>query len=302
MELEDITYNIRQEESEGYEYEDESLIDSNKSAPHVVGYLRIRAAQELGLLQRQRLMYATCIIVNIYGGSMLFRNIAFYRYVPGERLPQDIGFQIFPHMKGWFTTLPMFMLQTSCLIMCVASFVPRSIPGPFATNIVRRWGVMVAMGSVLRFFTYISTSLPGAADHCVPSKNLNILQDQPKTLSDIFLMFKVDGIGLEGNLSVSGTYNCGDLVFSGHMLMAISYAFTLLRYASAVFAIPHASMFFFRILVWTLVCVQGVTIIMARNHYTMDVVIASYVSPLLWHWYLTALEPEDMKPLDAYVY
>lgn len=40
-----------------------------------------------------------CITVNIYGGSMLFRNLAFYRYRAGERLTQDIGFDIFPEMK-----------------------------------------------------------------------------------------------------------------------------------------------------------------------------------------------------------
>ena len=40
----------------------------------------------------------------------------------------------------------------------------------------------------------------------------------------------------------------------------------------------------FRPLVWMLVAMQGLTILMARNHYTMDVVIASYVTPLLWHW------------------
>ena len=33
-----------------------------------------------------------------------------------------------------------------------------------------------------------------------------------------------------------------------------------------------------------MVIFQGITILMARNHYTMDVVIASYVTPLLWHW------------------
>ena len=222
-------------------------------------YIRRRAAQEWNLLCRQWRMYVTCITVNIYGGSMLFRNLAFYRYRAGERLTQDLGFDLLPEMKGYFTGFPMLILQVTCLISCAASFVPRSAqskaPG-FAINIVRRWGMMEAMGTVLRFFTYISTTLPGAADHCLPSKNPNIERDQPKTVHDIFFMIKVDGIGLEKNGGGAGTYNCGDLVFSGHMLMTISYAFVALRYAPTSLQFPKPLHRPFRVLVWVLVVVQ----------------------------------------------
>ena len=164
-----------------------------------IDYIRRRAAQEWNLLRRQRCMYITCITVNIYGGSVVFRNLAFYRYRAGERLTQDVGFQLLPEIKGWLTGLPMLLLQLTCLTACALSFLPRSTPAPYAVNIIRRWGMMEAMGSVLRFLTYISTTLPGAADHCLPSKNPHIARDQPKTLADIFFMLKVDGVGLEAN-------------------------------------------------------------------------------------------------------
>ena len=75
------------------------------------------------------------------------------------------------YVQGWLTGFPMLVLQVTCLIACALSFLPRSCPAPYAVNIIRRWGMMEAMGSILRFFTYISTTLPGAADHCVPSKS-----------------------------------------------------------------------------------------------------------------------------------
>jgi hypothetical protein len=64
-------------------------------------FVGTRAREEWDLLHRQWKMYVLCITVNIYGGSMVFRNLAFYRYIPGERLPQDIGFQMIPFYSGW---------------------------------------------------------------------------------------------------------------------------------------------------------------------------------------------------------
>ena len=69
---------------------------------------------------------------------MVFRNLAFYRYRAGERLTQDLGFDLLPEMKGWLTGLPMLLLQLTCLTACALSFLPRSSPAPYAVNIIRR--------------------------------------------------------------------------------------------------------------------------------------------------------------------
>ena len=275
------------------------------SEPHACAFVGRRALEEWDLLHRQWKMYVLCITINIYGGSMVFRNLAFYRYIPGERLPQDFGFQMIPFYSGYATSVPMFTLQATCILACLASFVPRHTNTAYAVNIIRRWGMMQAMGSVLRFFTYMSTSIPGAADHCVASMNAHIVRDQPKSVYEILTVIQVDGIGLEANSGKSGTYNCGDLVFSGHMLMTIAYAFTAHRYCPTAFCIPKSCVKLFTCAVWILVFVQGLLIISARNHYTMDVVIAGYTSLLLWHWYMSVLEPHDMKPFvgdSAFVY
>ena len=282
--------------------------DANGTAGEVetaCAFVGRRALEEWDLLRRQWKMYVLCITINIYGGSVVFRNLAFYRYIPGERLPQDIGFELIPFYSGYGTSVPMFTLQVTCILACLASFVPRQTNTAYAVNIIRRWGMTQAMGSVLRFFTYISTSIPGAADHCVASRNAYITRDQPKSVYEILTVLQVDGIGLEANSGKAGTYNCGDLVFSGHMLMTIAYAFTAHRYCPMAFSIPKSCVKLFTCAVWILVFVQGLLIISARNHYTMDVVIASYTSFLLWHWYMSAVEPHDMKPFvggSAFIY
>jgi len=159
---------------------------------------------------------------------------------------------------------------------------------------VRRWGMMIAMGNTLRFLAYISTTLPGLAKHCdcLPS-NPNIAKDQPKTVRDILFRITVDGVG-EGK---SGTYNCWDLTFSGHILMTTTYAVCCLGAPNA-YKMRRRVQASFIALVWApaTVVMQCILTVMARNHYTMDVVISAYLTPLLWSFYTTRMEPEDMKP------
>jgi len=36
---------------------------------------------------------------------------------------------------------------------------------------------------------------------------------------------------------------------------------------------------------------------MARHHYTIDIVVALYTTPLIWNWYITTLDPhENVQP------
>ena len=263
---------------------------------NIMTHVRKRLRNEANLLRRQIRMYLFCIFIILYGGSVVFRNVAFYRFQIGNRITQDLGFQLFAESRGLMNTVPIFVLQVTAILTCLASLFPIAENAPYATNILRRWGMVEAMGTVLRFATYVSTSLPGAADHCLPHNTEKILRDRPTSIRDIFLMMKVDGVGLEKNTGESGSYNCGDLVFSGHMLMTICYALTILRYSPKVLNLGSRYVtFVLKPGVWTLVLLQAIGIIMARNHYTMDVVIAAYVTPLLWHWHATN-EKRDMTP------
>jgi hypothetical protein len=179
----------------------------------VLLHARRRFSQELSLLRLQWRMWLLCLATGVYGASMVFRNLAFYRYRAGPRLTQDLGFDLLPEWQGYLTDRPMCALQAVLVGACAMSFVPRRTgpPASYAVNIVRRWGMMIAMGNTLRFLTYMSTTLPGSAKHCLPS-NQNLARDQSKTARDILFRITVDGVG-DGK---SGTYNCGDLTFSGH--------------------------------------------------------------------------------------
>jgi len=184
-------------------------------------YINQRLKDEISLLAMQWRMWLLCLFIDVYCVSMLFRNLAFYRFRAGPRLTQDLGHALLPEWKGFWTNQPMYILRFVLLLASGMTFLPqgKSQAKSYVVNIWRRWGMMIAMGNILRFLTYITTTLPGSAAHCLPS-NINIANDQPKTLYNIFFRITLDGNG-DGTF---GTYNCGDLTFSGHILMTMTYA------------------------------------------------------------------------------
>jgi len=269
--------------------DDESLAASAS----VLCYARGRFATELHLLRLQWRMLLVCFVADVYGTLMLFRNLGFYRYRAGPRLTQDLGFDLLPEWQGYFTNFPMLLLEIILSCTCFMSFVPRTTapPAAYAVNIIRRFAMMVAMGQTLRFITFMSTTLPGSAKHCLPS-NPNIAKDQPKTVTDILFRLTIDGIG-DGS---PGTYNCGDLTFSGHILVTMTCALCCLRYAPNAYMMTPSVQACFTAMVWATVAMQCLLTIIARNHYTMDVVISVYLTPLLWSFYTTKMETQDMQP------
>jgi hypothetical protein len=262
----------------------------------VLMHVQDRFAQEMCLLRIQWRMLLFCFIIDVYGTLMLFRNLAFYRFRAGPRLTQDLGFDVLPEWRGCWTDSPILALQIALLSASFMCFVPRRrCPAPFVVNIWRRCAMMVAMGNILRFITYISTTLPGSAEHCLPS-NPNIGKDQPKTVRDVLLRITVDIPGFNSSYRSSGTYNCGDLTFSGHILLAMTLAFCCVRYVPHAFMMTASIESWFKRWVWATVVIQCIFTIMARNHYTMDVVISLYLTPLLWSFYTTKMEPGDVQP------
>ena len=177
------------------------------------------------------------------------------------------------------------------VVICIQSLVFERAKDVYVINVVTRLLSVVAIGTILRFFTYMSTTLPGSANHCLNS-NPNIEYDRPKTINDILFTLK----GHSAGTGRTGTYNCGDLTFSGHQLTTVTTALCCLRYAGFLYPIRNRTRFVFSVCVWFLVFIQACTTVMARYHYTMDVTISCYLTPLIWNWYITNLQPLEITP------
>eukprot|EP01062_Namystynia_karyoxenos_P079931 TRINITY_DN8526_c0_g1_i1.p1 TRINITY_DN8526_c0_g1~~TRINITY_DN8526_c0_g1_i1.p1 ORF type:complete len:417 (+),score=135.90 TRINITY_DN8526_c0_g1_i1:94-1251(+) len=256
-----------------------------------LGRVEMRLRCEVNLLRRQVVVILVCLVVLIYGALIVFRNLAFYRYKVGERL-RDAGHDLFPELpksKEKLSDLPMYfyyVLLGTTLLSTLRPSAPGDAPRPYLANIGRRVLQVYCTGHVMRACTYLVTSVPGSADHCLPGADL----DPPSSIGECFTRMS----------SVNG--NCGDLIFSGHMLLMWMGMCFLWTYGAGAWGVERLGRAHVGILAlgMAITIVQACMILAARHHYTVDVVVATYTTPLLWHFHNTTVLPSDFEPdLDA---
>jgi hypothetical protein len=106
-----------------------------------------------------------------WGAMYIFRNLAYVRHEQGPRL-KDLGFELIPEHDNDFWSE--FFLYTNCVTAYLMLF---TLPilwnfahsrGVYSANIFIKIVNIQCVGHLLRFFTFISTSLPGPAPHCQP--------------------------------------------------------------------------------------------------------------------------------------
>ena len=145
-----------------------------------------------------------------------------------------------------------------------------------------RFGIVCGSAHALRMLFFISTVLPGSADHCLHGP----FPHAPKTLARIF--------ALEIQLPLQASQHslsqqCGDLIFSGHTLTVIMMGFTLEKYLLSWFLSSRSAYAMCVTLLCFAALSQGFILIATKRHYTVDVLLALYIGPAHWllferHW------------------
>jgi hypothetical protein len=129
--------------------------------------------------------------------------------------------------------------------------------------------------------------MPGTTEHCLPGHLSEMDPPQPTTLKEVFFT----------RIAMNPGNNCGDLMFSGHILGVITPVLMVGKYGHDCFvktgALPELVYKVFMGILWSLIGFQASLILMMRNHYTADVVVSFYVAPLLWFYYNDVLQPTD---------
>ena len=151
-----------------------------------------------------------------------------------------------------------------------------------AVLLVRKFIAVYAASSLLRCLTFFVTLLPATAPYCL-AKSLGgtyVPHTAPRTWHDVFWVY-------------NWTHACGDLLFSGHTILMVCMWLVIervfygywTRFATAKNA--HARMW----VIAQVFAVYGARVklvlflfntVKARKHYTIDVVVALYVTTLLW--------------------
>jgi hypothetical protein len=235
-------------------------------------FAKSQAAREWILLKRDWLILLACVCMQWV--HLVATNVAYYMHVPGEPLP-DLGFAVLPALTPYqqiaSECMFWFILASTIFFALTPFFVGHARP-MYTMHMLCRFLSVCFASQTLRIICFLSTALPSPNYHCRP---LAPDYNPPRTLWTILNPMEKDMYK-----------GCGDLVFSSHTIFVMLCVMTWIKYAPWLpKKYPIALSLFFALLV-----------VMARKHYTLDVVVALYTVPLLWLAY-EQIRP-DTVPLE----
>ncbi|KAM4624304.1 phosphatidylcholine:ceramide cholinephosphotransferase 1 [Polymixia lowei] len=145
----------------------------------------------------------------------------------------------------------------------------------------RRFFFIVGTLYLYRCVTMYVTTLP------VPGMHFKC---SPKVLGDyVSQMRRVMKMIAGGGLTITGSHHmCGDYLYSGHTVMlTLTYLF-IREYSPKRF-------WWYHWLCWALCAVGLFCILLAHDHYSIDVVVAYYITTRLFWWYHTMANQQVLK-------
>lgn len=148
--------------------------------------------------------------------------------------------------------------------------------------ILRRIWLLMGVLYYYRALTMFVTVLPKADETytCMPRKNDTSALDYTKRILTI-----ISG----GGLSINGKHvYCGDYIFSGHTMTLTMGYLAIKQYSPRRFILLHWASFL------TSLC-GVIFLLLARGHYTIDVLLAYYVTSRIWWLYHTLAHNQQLK-------
>lgn len=218
-------------------------------------------------------VYALCCFVL----TTVIISVVHERVPPKEETPPlpDKFFDVFDRVEWAFTVCEINGMILMFLWVIQWSILKhRSIIG-------RRFFFIVGTLYLYRCITMYVTTLPVPGLHfrCSPK----LYGDWESKMRRVIKMIA------GGGLTITGSHNmCGDYLYSGHTVMlTLTYLFTR-EYSPRRFWWYHWSC-------WLLCAVGVFFILLAHDHYTIDVVVAYFITTRLFWWYHTMANQQALK-------
>ncbi|XP_062871468.1 phosphatidylcholine:ceramide cholinephosphotransferase 2 [Trichomycterus rosablanca] len=218
----------------------------------------------------------------LWAATMLFCTTVMITVVH-ERVPEkesnpplpDKFFDYVPRLKWAFTVTEVngivLILVWAAQWLCLKH---KSI-------VARRFFFMIGVLYLYRIITMYITTLPVPSNHmnCAPKLN----DDSLGKVHRIFQL--VSG----GGLSITGSHMmCGDFMYSGHTVM-LTLTFLFIREYSP------PSLWWYQLICWVMSAVGVVFILVAHEHYSVDVVVAYFITSRLFCWYHTMANNQGLR-------
>eukprot|EP00899_Mesostigma_viride_P026899 jgi/Mesvir1/7394/Mv19195-RA.1 len=239
----------------------------------ILKHFKVQIQFELKLMKRH--WPWPIIVVFALWVHALMSNTVFYIYNKKEVYKHDalydLGFALIPKHTSDVNEMILafagvFWGVTTCAAPLIEWIEPCLVgwQRQYAVHRLRRFVAIYATGTLLRVITFLVTVLPGPAPWCQDVTNDGGGEYDPNraptSAKDIFQ-------------SVNVQKGCGDLIFSGHTLLFMSFVLSVTKYCRLRWA---------KLIIWLLLIPFLYLTIAAHKHYTVDLVVALYTVPLLF--------------------
>lgn len=183
------------------------------------------------------------------------------------------------------TTYHKWGLTISEVMIVISSMIAFSVVLFHAHRAIvfRRIFLLLGLLYMYRGLTMFVTVLPMSDPNykCAPKLN--------HTITFLELMSRVATIISGGGLSMNGKQiYCGDFIFSGHTMALMMSFFVIREYSPRRYLVLH--------IFSLLLTIAGVVMLLiSRGHYTIDVVVAYWITSRLWWTYHTLANNQGLK-------
>eukprot|EP01025_Chloroclados_australasicus_P023883 TRINITY_DN24071_c0_g1_i3.p1 TRINITY_DN24071_c0_g1~~TRINITY_DN24071_c0_g1_i3.p1 ORF type:complete len:314 (-),score=10.04 TRINITY_DN24071_c0_g1_i3:545-1486(-) len=226
------------------------------------GRIKAEYSVELELLKKKWKVILLCAMFQYVHG--MFTQLAYRLHRPQAEPLHDMGFEILPELgkrNEWVSETLFALLMISFVIWTFSPFWLEK-KRFFTVILYTRMLFILVVCQCMRIITFLSTQLPGCNYHCLKGQPTDHL-DWPEHWWGFFVV----------DVQRQSTHSCGDLIFSSHTTFILMIVLTYTKYGE----FKYVKMF-----AWALAATLSLLIISSHKHYSVDVLIAWYVVPLVF--------------------
>ena len=192
-------------------------------------------------------------------------QLAHRLHVPSPAPLRDVGFALLPELgveRAWVSEALFTTLFVAFAVWSATPFLASGRPRFYTVTLYSRVLTVLVACQTLRAASFLATGLPAPNYHC-RSGAPTAVRPMPAALWGHAAL----------DVARVAAHGCGDLIFSSHTTFALTGALTYGEWGG-VRAV--------KVVVWATVAALSLLIIASRKHYSVDVLIAWYVVPLVF--------------------